>query len=326
MSSKTDILIDTAKKLKRYKALNPILYLAKKHIYNRYIRSKLIASEFPPEVWIENTNVCNAHCIMCPRDSLTRKQGFMEFSLYEKLIKEISMFNEKVKRIHLHNYGEPLLDRDLVRRIKLAKDKGIKHTYIVTNGSLLTPELSRQIIEAGLDEFKVSFYGTDPDTYNKTMRGLNFDRTLQNLKDFFRMRDESGKQSPKIIIQYLPLETNESKIEEFFSMVEPLINKIIGDSLCLFSLHNFGGGISYANNLGKIVYTCNYPWRTMMILYDGRVVLCCMDYDGVQIVGDTNKNTIEEIWNSEKYKMARDDFEKCRYDKYPICMKCNIIR
>lgn len=325
MSSKADILIDSAKKLKRYRALNPILYLAKKHIYNRYLRSRLIVSEFPPEVWIENTNACNAHCIMCPRDSLTRKRGFMDLSLYEKLIKEISKFNEIVKRVHLHNYGEPLLDKDLVSRIKLAKNYGIKHTYFVTNASLLTPDKSREIIEAGLDEFKISFYGTDTETYNRTMRGLNFEKTLQNIKEFSRIREEMNEASPKVVIQYLPLETNKSKTEEFFKLMKPLINEKIGDILYQFSLHNYGGGRSYIKT-GGITNICNYPWRTMVILQDGKVVLCCLDYNGVQVVGDVNKNTIQEIWNGERYRKVREDFKKMQYKDYPVCMKCDIIR
>ena len=325
MTLKFDSFINFLKKLKKYKALSPLLNFGKRYIYNPYLRSRLVASNFPPEVWIENTNACNARCIMCPREKLTRKQGFMDFSLYEKLIKEISGVRDKVKRVHLHNYGEPLLDKDLPRKIKLAKDCGIKHTYFVTNGSLLTPEMSRQIIEAGLDEFKVSFYGTDQDTYNRTMRGLSFEKTLQNLKDFFKIRDELGKDNPKIIIQYLPSESNESKIEEFYELMRPLIRESTGDSLCLFSLHNYGDGKSYIK-LGEIINTCNYPWRTIMILYDGEVVLCCMDYNGVQIVGDVNKSTIEEIWNGEKYRKAREDFKKLRYKNYPVCMKCDLIR
>ena len=318
------MLLDYIKRLEGYRILKPLVCFGKKNIYNPYLKSKLISSDFPPDIWIENTNVCNARCIMCPREKHTRKLGFMDLALYEKLIKEIARFSNKVDRVHLHNYGEPLLDRELLRRIKLAKDYGIKHAYFVTNGSLLTPEMSRQIIEAGLDEFKVSFYGTDKDTYNRTMVGLSFEQTLQNLKDFFKIRDELGKDNPKIIIQYLPSESNESKIAEFYSLMRPLIRESIGDSLLLFSLHNFGGGMSYS--IGNIVYTCNFPWRTMVILHDGRVVMCSLDYNGVQVVGDVNKSTIHEIWNDERYQRAREDFRNLRYDEYPVCIKCNIPR
>jgi radical SAM protein with 4Fe4S-binding SPASM domain len=261
---------------------------------------------------------------MCPREKHTRPLGFMEFVLYEKLIKEIADYRDSVKSVHLHNYGEPLLDKELPRRIKLAKDLGIRHVYFVTNASLLTPDKSTEIIEAGLDEFKISFYGTDKETYNETMKGLDFDRSIQNVRDFFKIRKEFKKTGPKVIIQYLPQMANRSKIKDFLNIFSSLINKGAGDSLNVFSLHNFGDGRAY-HKVDKIVGICNYPWRTMVILHDGRVVLCCLDYNGVQVVGDVNKNTIEEIWNSERYKQVRENFKSLRYGNYPICKDCTVI-
>ncbi len=137
--------------LKNNSALSFFLHFAKKHFYNRYVSRNLSAFDFPQEIWIENTNVCNAVCVMCPREKQSRPLGLMKFSLFEKLIKEISGFSDSVNRVHLHNYGEPLMDKELPKRIKLAKEFGIKHVFFVTNASLLTQELSREIIVAGLD-------------------------------------------------------------------------------------------------------------------------------------------------------------------------------
>lgn len=325
MTLTSNALKEQLKKLRKNKVLSPLAFLGKKYIYNPYIKLRITASNFPPEIWIENTNCCNAECVMCPRDKHTRPLGFMPFSLFEKLIEEISEHKETVKRVHLHNYGEPLLDRELSRRIKLAKDYGIRHTYFVTNASLLSKEKSREIIEAGLDEFKVSFYGTDKKTYNDTMEGLDFEKTLKNLKNFFKVRDEIGRGKPNVIVQYLPIEANRTNINEFFRIIKPLINEDIGDSLNIFSLHNYGDGRSYIA-LDKIVSICDYPWRTMTILNDGRVVICCIDFNGAQVIDDVNKRTIKEIWNSEQYKKVRNDFKNLRYNDYPICTKCNIIR
>lgn len=297
----------------------------KKCIYNKYYKFKLKNTDFPPEIWIENTNICNARCVMCPRDKHTRPLGFMDFSLFERLIKEIAKFRDVVKRVHMHNYGEPLLDRELPRRIKLAKDYGIRHVYFVTNASLLTPEMSREIIRAGLDEFKISFYGTNKKTYNETMKGLDFDSSVQNVNDFIKIRRELNSVKPKVVIQYLPQEANKSRTDDFFNIFRTVIDEGNGDCLNIYSLHNFGDGREYYKP-DKISGICNYPWRTMIILNDGRVVICCFDYNGVQVVGDVNKNDIKEIWNNEKYKQVRDDFKELRYDKYSICMKCDVIR
>ena len=127
----------------------------------------------PSVMMIENTNHCNAGCVMCPRELLSRKRGFMDLGLFEKIIREVSGLKRKPVT-HLHGFGEPMLDKLLPARIRLAKAYGIKHTYIVSNASLLSRETSRKIIDAGLDKMKISFYGTDEESYNATMKRLDF--------------------------------------------------------------------------------------------------------------------------------------------------------
>ena len=50
---------------------------------------------------------------------------------------------------------------------------------------------------------------------------------------------------------------------------------------------------------------CEYPWASMTLLYDGRVVPCPLDYDGKVVLGDANDQTLEEIWNSDRYHEFR---------------------
>jgi wyosine [tRNA(Phe)-imidazoG37] synthetase (radical SAM superfamily) len=132
----------------------------------------------------------------------------------------------------LHGFGEPLLDKLLAERIQLAKTCGIQRTYIVTNASLLLPETSRKIISAGLDKMKISFYGTDEESYNNTMKRLNFKVTFQNIKDFLRIRKEMKRENPRLILQYLPNETNNAKTAEFRSLWSPLIDSRSCQEVC----------------------------------------------------------------------------------------------
>jgi len=241
--------------------------------------------DFPSQIYIENTNKCNSHCIMCPREKHVRKQGVMGYALYEKLIQEIARFKKEVERVHLHNYGEPLLDKEFLRKIKPAKSSGIKHVYFVTNASLLTEKISCELVGSGADEFKISFNGTDPLTYNSTMQGLDFDRTLQNILNFIRIRREAGSQRPRIIIQYIPQGSNGARSAEFKKLFHKVIDASAGDSLMVVSLHNYGGGKTYCSLRRDDRRVCPFPWEIMMILWDGRVSTCCMDYNGIQILG-----------------------------------------
>jgi MoaA/NifB/PqqE/SkfB family radical SAM enzyme len=279
----------------------------------------------PTVLMIENTNHCNADCVMCPRDTLSRKRGFMDFGLFEKIIKEAS--SERRKPVtHLHGFGEPLLDKRLPDKIRLAKESGITRTYLVSNASLLFPETSRRIIGAGLDKMKISFYGTDEESYNSTMKRLDFNVTLRNVVDFLRIRKEMKSQTPRLILQYLPNETNHAKTAEFRALWSPLIDPQAGDCLNVASLHNYGGGRAY-NSLGKrIVSVCYFPWTSMSILWDGRVVTCCMDSNGVQVLGDLNSQSIQDVWNGPVLAGVRNDFGKLDYGKYPVCLSCDWVR
>lgn len=279
----------------------------------------------PTVLMIENTNHCNAECVMCPRDTLSRKRGFMDFGLFEKIMKEVSSVRRKPVT-HLHGFGEPLLDKLLAERIQLAKTCGIKHTYIVTNASLLFPETSRKIIGAGLIKMKISFYGTDEESYNTTMKRLNFKVTFQNITEFLRIRKDMKRGNPRLILQYLPNETNHSNTEEFKALWSSLIDTKVGDCLNVSSLHNYGGGRAY-NHLGKkIVSVCYFPWTFMSVLWDGRVVTCCMDSNGVQVLGDLNAQSIQEVWNGPVLSGARDNFRKLDYSNYPVCLSCDWVR
>jgi hypothetical protein len=50
-------------------------------------------------------------------------------------------------------------------------------------------------------------------------------------------------------------------------------------------------------------YPCYRPWLTFTVLWDGRVSLCCADFDGRHILGDLNTSSIKDVWNAEPYRM-----------------------
>jgi len=306
----------------RDKITRCLLSLAKTPwLFYPYYRTHL---PFPAVILIENTNCCNAQCVMCPRETLTRKRGFMAFGLFEKIMKELSGAIRKPV-VHLHGFGEPLLDILLPEKIKLAKTCGIKQTYIVTNASLLFPETARKIITAGLDTMKISFYGTDEASYQATMRGLDFKGTLNNIREFVRIRKELKKRTPKLILQYLPQEANGARTAEFYSLWRPVLDKKAGDCLNCSPLDNFGGGRAY-NIVGeRIKSVCFYPWSALSVLWDGRAVTCCVDYNGVQGVGDLNSQRVMEIWNGPELAAIRKNFGKLDYSGFPTCLRCDWV-
>src|SRR3954465_12332725 len=102
----------------------------------------------PEIVQIESTNLCNAKCVFCPRDEMHRKQGVMSFERFCKIVDECAELG--ITHVRVHNYGEPFMDRLLVAKVRYAKSKGIKEVGMISNGSLITENVARAMVDAGL--------------------------------------------------------------------------------------------------------------------------------------------------------------------------------
>ena len=50
------------------------------------------------------------------------------------------------------------------------------------------------------------------------------------------------------------------------------------------------------NGRSDVQYPCYRMWLTFTVLWDGRVSLCCADYDGRNVLGDLRTSTIAEVW------------------------------
>ncbi len=66
--------------------------------------------KFPRLLSIELSNICNASCIMCPRDLLTRKIQNMSAETLGKITD--SCKGEPVRKINLFWFGDSLCNRD----------------------------------------------------------------------------------------------------------------------------------------------------------------------------------------------------------------------
>ena len=88
---------------------------------------------FPKYFTIETCNNCNARCIMCPKGLKgTTSVQLMDDFLFDKIVDEIKEYNNWIEMICLNSDGEPLLDRNIAKKIKKLKREGIKHINIST--------------------------------------------------------------------------------------------------------------------------------------------------------------------------------------------------
>lgn len=272
-----------------------------------------------PEVRYEVTDNCNATCIMCPRDKHEhgREHGIMDQAKYEKSIDEVVKLG--AKKIVLTGFGEPMLDRRLEDKIAYAHGKGLS-TYFITNGSALTPRRSRKLMESGLSEMRVSFYGMRPETYNAVMQGLDFNRTIKGVLEFLRLREELGART-RVQISYLELPENKSDTDAFREFWVPKV-----DAVEIWKPHNFGDGRDYRERT-EAKATCGRPENgPFQIQWNGEVIPCCYDYNNQIILGNAFEQGVLAILNSPKYRLLRHAHRMKEFGLFPYCDQCDQLR
>ncbi len=271
------------------------------------------APRMPEIVQIESTNICNAKCVFCPRDEMQRRQGIMSVELFRKIVDECADLG--ITHIRMHNYGEAFMDRKLVEKVRYAKQKGIREVGMISNGSLITEPVARGMIEAGLDAINISVDASGKEVFEATRIGLKYDKVIANIERLVRLRTESGKRRPKLILSFVRQHNSADEaafIEHWRS---------IADKIHITDLHNWAGTL---NTESDVNYPCYRPWLTFTVLWDGRVSLCCADFDGKTILGNLNTQTIAEIWNAEPYRnVRREHLESGGPD---VCRACDLPR
>ena len=270
-----------------------------------------------PEVRYEVTDNCNASCIMCPRDKHEhgRDHGIMDQAKYEKSIDEVVLLG--ARQVVLTGFGEPMLDKRLEDKIAYAHAKGLG-TYFITNGSALTPRRSRKLMESGLSEMRVSFYGMRPETYNAVMQGLDFNRTLKGVLEFLRLRDEMKAQT-RVQISYLELPENKSDTEAFREFWVPKV-----DAVEIWKPHNFGDGRDYRDRMPDMKTTCGRPENgPLQIQWNGEVIPCCYDYNNQIILGNAFEQGVLGILNGPKYRLLRHAHRMKEFGTFPYCDQCD---
>ena len=153
-----------------------------------------VAERAPVCLYLETTNRCNLLCTTCPRTyAELEPPADMSWELFTSIVDQIP----KLQRAVLHGVGEPMLVKDLPRMVRYLKDCG---TYVLfnTNGTVLNERNGRALINAELDELRVSFDASNPKSY-LAIRGKNyFNRILKNVKAFRDLQEREGHAKPRV--------------------------------------------------------------------------------------------------------------------------------
>lgn len=285
---------------------------------------------------IETTNYCNMKCVMCPRTIyMTRKNIWISDEIFEEALSNIKTYNEDKlnefwewlenktpynpkevsengfyfsivsKCLILHGYGEPFLDKYLIKRLKLCNEKKIP-TYFSCTPATMTVEKAEAAMENGLTVLKFSLDAMDDENIKK-IRGkkANYDESIEKIMKIIQIKKKRNFKTVLVPCMISLKNDEESKKlhKKFLKFWEPydvFAYVKSQDNRWLFEQDkNLKNHSHYAKQY------CEYPWTSLTVMADGNVVPCTQISNNEIVLGNIKENTLEEIWNGKKYEEFR---------------------
>jgi radical SAM protein with 4Fe4S-binding SPASM domain len=239
------------------------------------------------------------------------KKDIMTFAVFKKFIDDIRDFPaRKIIILRFIGNGEPLVNQQLPEFIRYAKQNKVTDKIeVTTNATLLTPELSDKLIDAGLDILKISLEGTTDEKF-LAISGviINVKHLYENIKYFY---EHKKKCIVYIKTTNLALATDTSR-EQFFSEWGCVCDNIFVENICsLWPEYDKTDGVGIEKKryepMNKCVgnHVCVQPFKLMAVTADGEVFPCCADWQRKLSLGNLNDLALSEIWNGERLRNLR---------------------
>lgn len=258
---------------------------------------------------IETLNICNLSCNHCPYSSMTRKKEIMDMALFRKVVDEAYQLG--IRLFNLNIYGEPLLDPMLFERIVYIKDKGLEVQF-TSNGTLLDEGKRRGLVNSGIDRIYFSFDGGHKLTYEAIREGADFKTVLANITNLSRMEGR-----PEIITVTVLQVSNLNERPRIKALW-----KGIADGSQFWPIDNRRHlGVLSATGLS---WPCHRALKDANVLSNGLVSLCCLDYNGQEILGDAKVESLRGIWRSRRFSYIRRANLMGRRNLVKLCRGCEL--
>ncbi len=286
-----------------------------------FIEEELL--EFPKYLHIETINSCNARCVMCGINFDEKQFTRMNEELFSGIVQELSQYSHHIEKVMPYLDGEPLLDKDIFKRIKKLKDANIKVVNISTNASLLNEAKIQECLNSGLDQIYITIDSLVPAVYEEIRKGLKFEEVLKNTMALIEARNESNS-SLKIRIQMVLQKINSTETESFIKFWKEKLGE--KDEVVVQKGHNWAGAVSPETLLGfrSDMDPCIALWGTFVCHSSGEVPLCCMDTKAKYKMGHLTDQSIKEIWTSDSFTKMREIHTHRKREELDLCNNCDL--
>lgn len=280
----------------------------KNRIAWKYFPCKKVTS-FPLNVDIEVSSKCQIQCTHCFRQALDiGENDFMPLDMYKKIVAECG--REGLFTLKFSMRGEPLLHPDIVEMVRFAKEQGVKEVWINTNGGMITEELARGIIGAGVDWITMSFDGLG-DHYEKVRTPLKYEKSIEKLRTLRRVRD-ALKAKTLLNVQSIWSAIKHDP-NEYISLMKSIVDRVA---------YNPDMNFKDIILVPQKDFVCPRLWQRICITSRGNYLKCPTDFMAKEILGNVNEYSVKQAWDILQDKQ-RKLHQAGRRLESEVCRKCH---
>ncbi len=291
---------------------------------------KPVVPYLPDAIDIDISNRCNIRCISCFH-SIKKFRTFKDMTL-DTFRAILDQAEGKASTITLGNHGEPFLHKHIFTMLKEIKGRGF-FLNLINNGTLLTDEWAKQVLDIGIDRLTFSLDSVDPDIYPQLRKGAHLDVTLRNILNFLKLNFDQGL---KIYVNISTVNTKlclKSKINIFDYFSKLPVHIVYTSTLLNFhDLLPIREETKYFREYKDITApeklpVCLNGFDRLLIRPNGNVSLCAIDWDSVHVLGNVHDAPYTDLWKNEKAQEFRRGLIEKDYSSIErngvLCSKCD---
>ena len=278
---------------------------------------------YPLMLTIEAANVCNLACPGCFTGvgDMSRKRAHFPMPLYERIMDELGDY---LFQVELHNWGEPLLNKNIPDLIRIATDKGVG-TTISTNFSFpFNEERAEALVASGLTTLGVSLDGASQETYEQYRVNGNLDKALENVRRINEAKRKLGSSTPRLIWEFHVFGHNVDDIDRAKEMAVDFDMEIdVSKGWVVGEEWDPDGPFKFFQ--APWVDGCEFLWQRAVIQIDAGVAPCCGTFFREDDFATVENQSFKEAWNSRKFQLARKMFtarDGSAEAKALVCYEC----
>jgi len=278
---------------------------------------------------IEASAACNLSCPHCftGAGEASRPRATLSLDFFRRLLAELG---SHLWQIEFHNWGEPLLNKNLPTMIAESSARGIS-TVFCTNFSLrFDAAQAEQLVRSGLKVMGVSIDGASQAVYEQYRVGGDLGLVLRNCRLMVDAKRRLGSDTPLIIWGFHVFAHNQHEIEDARRMANE-----IGIGFHASRRRVFGPDWDPDERVMPHEHVhplpCYTLYHTAVVYADGSMAPCRGtfyredDMGRIAADGGPGAATFREVWNGERFRLARHFF--ARRDGTPdeqqhICYNC----